>query len=39
VGFEPCVLNLILKQFAKDPKKEGRKPNFLEFWSEEVHHI
>jgi hypothetical protein len=37
LGFEPHVLNLFSKFFAKDPKKEVIPSNYHEFWSEEVH--
>jgi hypothetical protein len=33
--FEPCVLNLIWKWGAKDPKKRGSY-NFHQFWSTKV---
>jgi hypothetical protein len=39
MGFEPCMLNLISKWRAKNPKRLGRLPNFHEFCSEKVHHI
>jgi hypothetical protein len=36
VDFKLCEFNLIQKMMCKRPKKEGRRPNFHEFRSEEV---
>jgi hypothetical protein len=39
VEFEPCVLNLIQKCYAKDPKEKEDYHDFHELWSEKVCYV